>query len=390
VKIALLWPDYWPYIRRGTERMVYDIARHLVERGDTVHVLASKPGRGSVSVSERLTIHRLAQRDHPLLRYYTTRLGRLVFRFDTHGFSVIPHLLRERYDLIHAFSYLYGPALHLARAVRGTPTVYHVVMIPPYWPRALDRRLVELCLALGGPTRVFSRFCGRYVEEHFGVECEVVPPTVDAETFRPVGQKDPSHPKILYTADLVQVPKGPHVLALAFNKIHRACPEAVLQLAGPVGSDPAGVKNLLHLVEPQARGAVEVVGPGALADLPRLYSEAAVTVLPSLDEPFGMVLTESLSCGTPVVGSDSGAIPEIITDPSVGALFHRTDADLTGSASRLAEAVVAVLDLARDPMTVRRCRDHARRWTWSEIDHDFDRLQSRALTRTQARIRGFA
>ncbi len=398
MKIALLWPDYWPYIRRGTERMVHDIAVYLAGRVHEVHILASKPGPGAVERCGPITVRRLPRLDHPLLRRY-----RLIGRFDVHALLTFPHLLRERYDLVHMFFYSYGPGVRLARRLRGTRAVFHVVMIPPYWPRAFDPQLFRLCLQPGVPVRVFSRFCARHVEQHYGLETCVIPPTVDIDVFRPQETKDLSRPKILYTADLAAVPKGPRVLALAFNKIHQARPDAVLQLAGPIGFNFKGVRALLDLVEPEARGSiaqlgpvkslfeligpaarpsVEVLGPGSLQNLPRLYAKAAVTVLPSLDEPFGMVLTESMACGTAVVGTNSGGIPEIITDPAVGTLFERTD-DLQESADNLATAVLRTLELAQDPGTAERCRRHASQWTWDSVGERFDAFQDLALGRAR-------
>jgi len=51
--------------------------------------------------------------------------------------------------------------------------------------------------------------------------------------------------------------------------------------------------------------------------LARLYSACSVFVLPSAWEPFGMVLTEAMSCGKPVVGTDAGGIPEVIGDAGI-------------------------------------------------------------------------
>jgi glycosyltransferase involved in cell wall biosynthesis len=352
--------------------MVHDIAHYLLGGGHEVHIIASKPGGGSVQRDGRLTIHRLPQVNHPVWQRY-----RLVPRFDTHGIMTIPLLLRERFDLIHAFMYVYGPGILLSRWLCGTPCVYHAVMIPPTWGRTFDGPLFSMSSRAAKAFRVFSRFGATRVQEEYGITAHVVPPTVDLETFQPRGPKNLSRPRILYTADLVQLAKGPHVMVAAFNEVHRARPQAILQLAGPVGAYPPAVKGLLALLEPAAREAVEVLGPGALHDLPMLYSCAAVTVLPSLNEPFGMVLTESLASGTVVVGTNSGAIPEIISDSSVGALFERTD-DVSASARRLADAILQALDLASDPTAIDRCRNHARQWSWEAVRPTFDRLQAAA------------
>lgn len=56
--------------------------------------------------------------------------------------------------------------------------------------------------------------------------------------------------------------------------------------------------------------------------LPIYYSAADLTIVPSIhDEGFGRVILESLACGTPVVGSNRGAIPEAM-DESVGSLIE--------------------------------------------------------------------
>ncbi len=66
------------------------------------------------------------------------------------------------------------------------------------------------------------------------------------------------------------------------------------------------------------------------ARMPQFYSGLDVLVLPSRTTPswkeqFGRVLVEAMSCGVPVVGSDSGAIPDVVGD--AGLTFPEGDAD---------------------------------------------------------------
>lgn len=56
------------------------------------------------------------------------------------------------------------------------------------------------------------------------------------------------------------------------------------------------------------------------SELRILYSHATVFATPSLYEPFGIINLEAMSCGTPVVGSAVGGIPEIIVDGETGFL----------------------------------------------------------------------
>src|SRR5204863_4596648 len=89
-------------------------------------------------------------------------------------------------------------------------------------------------------------------------------------------------------------------------------------------------------------------------DLPALYRAAWVSALPSTGEAFGLVLVEALACGTPVVGADREAIPEVLgADDGVGRLFAGDDP------RAVARALLDALDLAADPATAARCRSRA-------------------------------
>ena len=62
---------------------------------------------------------------------------------------------------------------------------------------------------------------------------------------------------------------------------------------------------------------VRFLGRVADADLPALYSAAAVFVYPSLYEGFGLPPLEALSCGAPVVCSDRSSLPEVVGDAAL-------------------------------------------------------------------------
>ncbi len=75
----------------------------------------------------------------------------------------------------------------------------------------------------------------------------------------------------------------------------------------------AGTENVIRSLRTHPR----VCHLGLLQDLSRLFSEIDILVVPSLTIPtfkeqFGRVIAEAFSCGIPVVGSDSGSIPEIV------------------------------------------------------------------------------
>lgn len=69
-----------------------------------------------------------------------------------------------------------------------------------------------------------------------------------------------------------------------------------------------------------------------------VYSAADLFVIPSLEEAYGQTMLESLACGTPVVGSETGGIPDLVIPDVTGALFA------PGNARALAEKLAMLLN----------------------------------------------
>lgn len=80
-------------------------------------------------------------------------------------------------------------------------------------------------------------------------------------------------------------------------------------------------------VKPHIDGKkVEFIGEITLKEKVKLYQNAYATLMPNRwREPFGLVMTESMACGTPVIGTPFGSIPEIIKEGEVG--FMGKDVD---------------------------------------------------------------
>ena len=137
-------------------------------------------------------------------------------------------------------------------------------------------------------------------------------------------------------------------------------PQAFAVGFGPLGpgsqQGPGDPEPALAAAAPRAREAVVRLGLGELGDLPALYGKAWATVLPSMGEAFGLVVLESLACGTPVVTLKEGGAAELVT-PGVGAMADAT-------AASLADACEHALALAEKPDTVERCRAAAEPYDW--------------------------
>ena len=106
-----------------------------------------------------------------------------------------------------------------------------------------------------------------------------------------------------------------------------------------------------------------------------MYRRAWVSALPSVGDSFGLVLAEALACGTPVVGSRHGALPELVDRPEIGRLFSSDDPHA------VAEALLEGLELAEDPATPAACRARAQDFSRERSTDAYLRLYARALRR---------
>jgi glycosyltransferase involved in cell wall biosynthesis len=222
-----------------------------------------------------------------------------------------------------------------------------------------------------------SRYVARYVASRFGRQGERLGVPVDLARL-PLWREAKHDPPIVFcAAALDDRRKGGRVLMRAFNLLKRERPEVILQNASAISPDV--LDELLGLVDPRWRKDVHFLGSVPWDELPRLYGRATVSVLPSLWEAFGLVTVESMATGTPVVGTDDGALPEVIDDPGVGRLFAPGEESAVepSNAEGLARALAEGLALGAEPRTRQRCRARAEEYGWDRIGPRIERLYER-------------
>jgi glycosyltransferase involved in cell wall biosynthesis len=188
---------------------------------------------------------------------------------------------------------------------------------------------------------------------------------VDLDSFSPAPSRA-KVPTLLFAADASESRKNLPLLLDAFARLRQRGHRWQLWVAG--AGDQEGA---LAAAPAAAREGVTLLGAVAPAAMASLYAEAWATVLPARAEAFGLVLVESLACGTPVVALDEGGPREIVTD-GVGRLCSETADDL-------ADACEEVVGLAEQATTAERCREHASSWDWrTAIVPRLERLYDRA------------
>jgi glycosyltransferase involved in cell wall biosynthesis len=150
----------------------------------------------------------------------------------------------------------------------------------------------------------------------------VLPNAVDRRIFTSAPPPPPP-PRVGYAGQWVPQ-KGLDVLLAAWPAVEAACPDAQLVVAGGPGlwrrTQPAsGAAWLDGMVRDAAqRHRVAIMGILAREEMPALWRSIHVACVPSrCEESFGLVALEAMACGRPVVGTQRGALPEVVGDGGV-------------------------------------------------------------------------
>ncbi len=172
-------------------------------------------------------------------------------------------------------------------------------------------------------------------------------PGNDLDIVRDGGTKDASGKSILFVGKLAGV-KGLGVLLEAFELVRAQVPDAVL-----------------HVVTRREVSAPGVVHHGAIdaAQLKKLFYSASIFSMPAYKEPLGLVYLEAMLAGCACVGTDTGAMPELIRDGETGYVVP------VGDSAALAARLVAMLqDPARTRLMGERGYESVREyWDWDAV-----------------------
>lgn len=357
--LVLTNPHALPDVRRGSETLIQSLGSWLRPRvGGGVTVMAGGPP-GTYEI-DGLRYRRVIAPD----------LRRIQGELDAEV-TLIPGLAARirlaRPALVHSFLYPDAAAARLA----GVPYIVSYGGIADAekfrrWP--LRWQLFHL--ASRRARRVFcpSRAAADHMRKVYGYQAEVLPNGLNvADFWQQSVERDGNLLLCASTPDDGR--KRVEVLFGAFDRLAATMPDLHLVVAGSARSDTRS--RLTELLGTGAKGRVRFLGELDPVSLRDWYSRAALTCLPSVNEAFGMVIVESLAAGTPVVGANHGAIPEIVT-PQVGALFEADDP------ASCAAAISSVLVWGNGVM-VEECRKQAAKFDWQTVGPQYLAAYEEAL-----------
>jgi glycosyltransferase involved in cell wall biosynthesis len=358
-----------PLASGGLNRYIYELTHQLAVQGNPIEFGGvGLPAQNSITgLHPLISLLPLAAADSPLL----LRLWQIHSRFEQRTVSQ-PHAINLHFAL-YGFPLLtklpkdvplictfHGPwAAESQQEGAGKLSILFKQWIEHQVYRRCDRFIV------------LSKAFGTILHETYGVSWEkihIIPGGVDVDTFQPTLSREaarqqlnfPLDRPVLFTPRRLVQRMGLDKLLLALLQVKHQIPDVWLAIAGK--------GRLRESLEQQAKDLglednVRFLGFIPDEQLPIAYQAADLTVVPSQSlEGFGLILLESMACGTPALCTPVGGMPEVILP------FDRNLVTESSEPPAIADRLVTLLkgDLALPTREV--CRDYAvANYDWRQI-----------------------
>jgi glycosyltransferase involved in cell wall biosynthesis len=363
--LHIICPTYWyPQHASDTQATyVHDINRHLVQRGHSVTVVT--PGDPSLAREDTfdgvrivrfplelpadLTYGRVAQSRVTLLGR-VARLAVMANYLEAQYRAILTEAREGQADVIHAhWAIPTGPAAVMAARKLGVPSIITMhggdVYVNPeqgydFPTRWYVRPALRWTLRHAGALTAITEDCRQHALRA-GAPADrirLVFNGTDLRRFSPDENGDRRSPRfgpnMIFACRQLFPRKGIRFLIEAAAQLKPRFPDLQVVLAGDGFERP----ELVRLADELGLGSnVTFLGWVPNTELPPYYRAAAVSVIPSLEEGFGIPAAEAMGCEVAVVASDAGGLPEVVEDGVTGLVVPR------GDSTALAQAIGSLL-----------------------------------------------
>ncbi|MET7701435.1 MULTISPECIES: glycogen synthase [unclassified Streptomyces] len=289
----------------------------------------------------------------------------------------------EGRELVHSHTWYANLAGHFGKLLHGIPHVMTAHSLEPLrpwkaeqlgggyalssWAERTAIEAADAVIAVSGAMREDILTCypaldpARVRVVHNGIDTALYRPDHGTDVLARIGL-DADRPYLLFVGRITRQKGVPHLL----RAVRDIDPDVQVVLCAGAPDTPeidrefrelfqelSGVRQGVHWI-PQMLPRPDVI---------QLLTHAAVFVCPSVYEPLGIVNLEAMACGTAVVASRVGGIPEVVDDGRTGLLVD-VDDDFEAHLARALDAVLA------DPEAARRMGEAGRQRAVGEFGWD--------------------
>ncbi len=368
MKICYLSQSFYPYVG-GVSDYLRDLGRELTKNGIEVHEVTFKAeDTPEFEEFEGIKIHRFLTDATPELLQEYGRFKENILRA-THNQEVPSDVLtnkeghgwrefmeinkrakeeilrlyeKEKFDIIHIQDFQFLPMGRLLKDEVNVPLAFtwHVPFIPQIpeeWKEFFVdyMREYEKCILSTDEYLETAISAGLQKEK-----CTRIHPFVDLRRYGPVGRAGEFRKKyaleekrIILCVSRLDPRKGQRTLIKAMPKVAREFPSAVAVFVGngSITKEMIGGRSVVldglkkQVAENGVEGHVIFTGYILEEELKGVLEAAEVVIQPSHMEAFGLTVTQAMSFGKPVIGTNVGGIKVQIHDKETGFLFKPGD-----------------------------------------------------------------
>jgi glycosyltransferase involved in cell wall biosynthesis len=393
MKVLMLADVFFPDTVGGAGRVAYHLSYQLGKRGHEVHVLTRNPTGTLPSHEEidaNLFTHRFDISATEGIRFFLSEIKNAYHAAD--GVSRQTEL-----DIVCAHQSLVASGTFISSSIRKKPFV-HCFYSPwheeylikkrnrkekiPWSAKAvaiLMRKIERRVLLKARKIFVLSRYSAEQISEihHLPLEKVVmIPAGIELDRFAlPINGKHtvkealvlPIGKTIFFTVRNLVPRMGIENLIEAFKQSNVLAEKGLLLIGGE-GFLRESLRGMVR--DYGLESTVKFLGRVSDEELPRYYQAADFFVLPTRElEGFGLVILEAMACGTPVLGTPVGAIPETVGLFDKNLLFEGTRSE--DMKTKLEDVINRPEKYRFDPHTCRKFVEE--RYSWEKMADAFER-----------------
>ncbi len=323
----------------GSGVVATELGIALASKGHQIHFITYRRPARLTGFHKNIYYHEVSPIDYPLFDYspYDSALAS----------KLVDVVLHEKLDLVHVhYAIPHATVGYLAKMILRSKGVHLPIVTtlhgtditivgndPSYAP------VVEFGINESDGVTAVSQQLKDSTLDQFSItrDIEVIPNFID---FRRFNRKNKAHFRkaitpngefiVMHTSNFRKVKRVDNVIRV-FHGISKKVPAKLLL----VGDGPE--RNNLEILCRELKICEDVIFLGKQDAIEELLAISDLFILPSESESFGLSALEALACEVPVISSDIGGLPEVITDGFCG--YMKAPDDIEG----MTEAALSIL-----------------------------------------------